>query len=87
MLFVVQKLWDPIMIPVSATALRNHLFKYLKKVTEGETIIILRNKKEVARIVSSHTTNWRDKISIKPRLLVPPQDMINPLDDIWEEYS
>ena len=74
------------MIKVTATKLRNNLFDYLDKASEGETIIIQRNNKEVARIVPIHQANWRNKMTIKPQIMVAPEELIKPVEDIWEEY-
>lgn len=74
------------MIKVTATKLRNNLFDYLDKASEGETIIIQRNNKEVARLIPTRQTNWRDKITIKPQIMVAPEELIRPVEDIWEEY-
>ncbi len=74
------------MIKVTATKLRNNLFDYLDKASEGETIIIQRNNKEVARIVPIRQANWRDKMTIKPQIMVAPEELIRPVEDIWEEY-
>ena len=75
------------MIKISATKLRNNLFEYLDKASEGETIVIQRNNQDVARIVPTHQIDWRDKMSIKPELLVTPEELIKPIEDIWEEYE
>ena len=74
------------MIRVSATKFRNHLFEYLDKASEGETIVIQRNNQDVARIVPTHQIDWRDRMTIKPKLLVSPEELIKPIEDIWEEY-
>ena len=74
------------MIKISATKLRNNLFEYLDKASSGETIVIQRNNHDVARIVPIHKIDWRDKMSIKPELLVTPEELIKPIEDIWEEY-
>ena len=74
------------MIKVSATKLRNNLFDYLNKASEGETIIIQRNNEEVARLVPTHQTNWRDKMTIKPKIMVAPEELTKPVEDIWEDY-
>jgi len=74
------------MIKVTATKLRNNLFDYLDKASEGETIIIQRNNKEVARIVPTRQANWRDKMTIKPQIMVEPEEFIKPVEDIWEGY-
>jgi prevent-host-death family protein len=71
---------------VSATNLRNDLFNYLDKVETGEVIIIQRNNQEVARLVPVAQDNWRDKMSVKAKLLVSTEELILPLDDVWEGY-
>lgn len=79
-------IWEVEMIKISATKLRNNLFEYLDKASAGETIVIQRNNQDVARIVPTHQIDWRDKMSIKPKLLVSPDEFIKPIEDIWEEY-
>ena len=74
------------MIKVSATKLRNNLFEYLGKVAKGETIVIQRNKLDVARLVSVPKADWRDNMKVQPKVLVSPKDLIKPLEDIWEDY-
>jgi prevent-host-death family protein len=74
------------MIRISATKFRNNLFEYLDKASEGETIVIQRNNQDVARIVPTHQIDWRDRMTIKPELLVSPEELIKPIEDIWEEY-
>ncbi len=75
------------MIKVSATKLRNNLFDYLDRATEGETIVVQRNNREVARLVPIRQANWRDKMSIKPKLLATPEEIIKPIEDIWDDYE
>ena len=74
------------MLKVSASKLRNNLFDYLDKASAGETIVIQRNNKEVARIVPIRQINWREKMSMKPELLVSPEELMEPIKDIWEEH-
>lgn len=74
------------MITISATKLRNNLFDYLDKVAEGETVVIKRNNLEVARLLPLQKPNWRSNISIKPKILVSPDELIKPIEDIWEDY-
>ena len=74
------------MITVSATKLRSNLFNYLDEASKGETIIIQRNNQEVARLIPTHQTNWRDKMTIEPEIMVETQAFIKPLEDIWEDY-
>jgi prevent-host-death family protein len=78
-------IWEVEMIKISATKLRNNLFDYLDKASAGETIVIQRNNQDVVRIVPTHQIDWRDKMSIKPELLVSPEELIKPIEDIWEE--
>jgi prevent-host-death family protein len=73
------------MIKISATILRNNLFEYLDRASQGETIVIQRNNQDVARIIPIHQIDWRDKMSIKPELLVSPEELIKPMEDIWKE--
>ena len=72
------------MIKVTATKLRNSLFDYLDKAAKGETIIIERSKKEVARLIPTRQANWRDTMIIKPRINVMPEELMKPLEDLWE---
>ncbi|MBU2512198.1 type II toxin-antitoxin system Phd/YefM family antitoxin [bacterium] len=74
------------MIIVSASKLRNNLFEYLDKVSAGETIVVKRHKKEIARLIGFGGSDWRNDMSIKPKIIVPPEELIQPLDDIWEDY-
>lgn len=74
------------MIKVNATKLRNNLFDYLDRAAKGETIIIERNNKEVAHLVPTRQTDWRDKMMIKPQIMVAPEALIKPLEDVWEGY-
>jgi prevent-host-death family protein len=75
------------MLEVSATELRNNLFGYLDKISQGETIVIRRNNEEVARMVSTHKVDWRDKMTEMPRIKMAPEEFIQPMDDLWEEYA
>lgn len=74
------------MIKVSATHFRKYLFEYLDKVASGEIVVIQRNSQEVARLIPIEQLNWRDKMKITPELLVSPEELMQPLDDMWQEY-
>ena len=74
------------MIKVSATKFRNNMFDYLHKVEEGEIIAIERNNKEVARLIPSVQADWRSRMTHQPELLVSPEELIEPLDDIWKDH-
>ncbi len=77
---------EQLMIKISATKLRNNLFEYLDKASKGETIVIQRNNLDVARMVPTHQTDWRDRMSIKPELRVSQEELIKSIEDVWEEY-
>ena len=74
------------MIVVSANDLKDNLFKYLDEITKGEKIIIQKDKKKIACLTHISEIDWRDKMSIRPKLLVPPEKVIEPMTGIWEEY-
>jgi prevent-host-death family protein len=74
------------MLEISATSLRGNLFAVLKKVESGEQVIIIHNKKKVACLKPVQKTDWREKIPQKPKLLVPPDEFVQPVSDVWEDY-
>jgi prevent-host-death family protein len=75
------------MIKVSASNLRNNLFEYLDRVSQGESIVIERNKQEIGRLMPLRNTNWRNKMSHKLVLKTTPDDLILPLEETWEDYT
>lgn len=75
------------MIKTTATNLRKNLFEYLDRAEAGETIVIQRNNKEIARIVGNPISDWRDNTKEELTLLVSPEELLAPLDDVWEEYT
>jgi hypothetical protein len=34
----------------------------------------------------SEKSDWRDRMSVQLRILVSPEELIRPMDDIWEGY-
>ncbi|MCP5053211.1 MAG: type II toxin-antitoxin system prevent-host-death family antitoxin [bacterium] len=74
------------MIKVNATTLRKNIFELLAKVSEGESITIQRNGEEVAMLVPTQKEDWREKMKVKPKFLVPPEEAFTPVDDGWEDY-
>jgi prevent-host-death family protein len=68
------------MTTISATQFRTHLFEYLDKVEKGETLIIKRHRQEVARLIPSQPTDWRERMALQPKLLVSPEQLIAPLE-------
>jgi antitoxin (DNA-binding transcriptional repressor) of toxin-antitoxin stability system len=79
-------LLEATMITVSTNELKENLFQYLEKISQGETILVQQNKESVAKLVSVHQKDWREKMKIRPQLLVPPSKIIEPMTDIWKEY-
>jgi len=75
------------MLEITATSLRGNLFAILKRVESGEKVVITHNKKKVAYIKSVKKTDWRKPNAEKPKLLVSPEELIKPIEDIWDEYT
>jgi prevent-host-death family protein len=71
---------------VTATKLRKDLFYYLDQASAGEIIVIQRNNKEVARLVAIPKKDWRDNMKTNLEFLVPLEELIEPIEDIWEDY-
>ena len=67
---------------VLETELRKHLFDYLERAAAGEIIIIQRNNQPVARLMPLQQTDWRERMTDTPRLLVTPEELRQPLDDL-----
>ncbi len=76
----------PKMIKVTATQLRRNLFDYLDRVAAGETIVITRKNAEAAYLAPAPQKDWRDAMTIKPKLLASPEKLIEPIEEIWEDY-
>jgi prevent-host-death family protein len=73
-------------IPI--TTLRNNIFKYLDQVVDQkQPIALTKNKKVVAYITPQKPKNWRKAIKTRVTLLVDPEKIIEPMDDIWEQYT
>lgn len=75
------------MISISASKLRNNLFEYLGQVSQGETIGIELNGKEVGKIIPIHSGDWRQKMRSKPKLNKTPKEAFAPLGSIWDKYE
>ena len=74
------------MIEVSATKLRTNLFEYLDKIEQGETVIIQRHNRKVVRMNPIHSTNWRRQLSQHLKIKASADELIKPIDDVWEDY-
>lgn len=75
------------MITVSVTKFRKHLFEYLDRAAAGETIIIQRNNQNVAYLVPETAANWRDNMKQTLKTNVTPEELMQPVSDVWEEYA
>ncbi len=74
------------MTNITATSLRGNLFAILKKVEAGEKIVVTHNKKPVACLQPVEKKDWREQVAQKPRLCVSPDEILKPVEDIWEDY-
>ena len=74
------------MLKVTATTLRNNIFEYLGKVADGETVTVILNKKEAARLVPVHRGDWRDGLKQEICLNCSPDELMAPMDEVWEDY-
>jgi len=75
------------MLTVTATTLRNNIFEYLGKVKRGETVTVILNKKEAARLVPVHRGDWRDGcLQQEIELNCSPDELMAPMDEVWESY-
>ncbi len=72
---------EVVMITVTATQFRSQLFEYLDKVTAGETIIIQRNRRQVARLVPMEPSDWQSKMTQTLRVTVTEEELISPIED------
>ncbi|MCL4870285.1 MAG: hypothetical protein KJ063_15075 [Anaerolineae bacterium] len=48
--------------------------------------MIQRDNQEVARLITIEPINWRDNMKTKLQMLVSAEELIKPLEDVWEEY-
>ncbi len=74
------------MIIIQAAELKENLFECLRKIEKGETIVIRHNNQDVAFLVPPIKSDWRSRMKTQAKLLVPPEEIIKPAEDIWEEY-
>jgi prevent-host-death family protein len=71
---------------VTATKFRKNLSEYLDQVSAGEIIVIQRNNKDVARLVAIPQQDWREKMKTTPEFIVPIEELIQPIEGVWEDY-
>jgi antitoxin (DNA-binding transcriptional repressor) of toxin-antitoxin stability system len=74
------------MIVISVNELQADLSRYLDEIGEGKQIIIQKNQKNIALLSPISKADWRDKMSVRPKLLVSPEKIVAPMTDIWEGY-
>jgi antitoxin (DNA-binding transcriptional repressor) of toxin-antitoxin stability system len=56
------------MIAISASELRKNFFKYLDMLSEGEPIVVLRNKRKVAHLTPIYPTENNDDIILPNKI-------------------
>jgi hypothetical protein len=49
-----------------------------------EIIMLIEPEKKYRR--KDRQTDWRAKMKIQPKLLVEPDEIVGPINDIWEGY-
>ena len=74
------------MIIVSVNELEGHLSKYLDEIVKGEKVLIQKNQMDIALLSPVSKRDWRDKMTVRPKVLVSPEKIVEPITDIWEEY-
>jgi len=72
------------MIVISVNELQAGLSMYLDEIGKGKQIIIQKNKKDIAMLSPVPKADWRDKMTIRPKLRVLPEEIVKPMTDVWE---
>lgn len=72
------------MTTITALDFHKHLFEYLDRIAQGETVIIQRGQQNIARILPMVQVKPPQKRKHRVKLLVSADELIQPLDDIWE---
>jgi len=58
---------------------------YVNKNDKVHLIIMFKNEANTIEETNGND-DWRTRMSIKPEILVSPDEIIQPMDDIWKEY-
>ena len=58
---------------------------YVNKKDKVHLIIMFKNEANTTEKTSGND-DWRNRMNIKPEILVSPDEIIQPIDDIWKEY-
>ena len=68
--------------------LKREIKELRDQLTKSQTIplSIKESQKKPAMKVPEKKGNWQERMKIKPKLLVPPNEAFAPMDDIWEDY-
>jgi len=72
------------MMVISVNELQADLSMYLDEIGKGKQIIIQKNKKDIALLSPVPKADWRDKMTVRPKLLVPPEEIVESMTDVWE---
>lgn len=68
---------------ITVTELRKKCFAVLCAVEKGESVVITRHGRIVARLVPATGRDWRDAMPPGPRLLVPADEAFAPMPEEW----
>lgn len=74
------------MYVVTATRLRKELFRLLEEIEHGETVEITRGGRSVARLTGVGSDDWRDRVTITPKVVGDNDSAFAPLGDVWDGY-
>lgn len=69
---------------ISVNELQAGLSMYLDEIGKGKQIIIQKNKKDIAMLSPVPKADWRDKMTVRPKLLVSLEEIVKPMTDVWE---
>ena len=78
---------------VTATELRKNLFAIFDQVSRGETVLVTRGGRPVARVcpagdnAAQAPADWRAAMTRRPRLTAPAEEAFAPLDDLWADKA
>ncbi len=74
---------------IAEKELENKINELIRHIEKGDDVIIERNDRLFARFVpftGIPKRDWRNKMTIRPKLLVSPENIMEPISDIWEGY-
>ncbi|MEZ4860357.1 MAG: hypothetical protein R3C14_03590 [Caldilineaceae bacterium] len=73
------------MLTATTINLPNPLFDALDQVAQSETAIIQHHHQEITRLAPTQQGNWRAQMTMMPEILIPPAELMQPMDALWDE--